>query len=153
MKKTIIALAALAFMAWGCSSSDDDGKASEKKSLLTQGTSERPTWVMPNFDDYEQTMFVRVQLQDTLQSYASDQDMLCATIDKDVCGVANAKLLEDQWVFDIHIGSNDTRKDITLLYYCDKIRRIFTIEWGKFDTATPPTGEGDFYQPTFIPND
>ena len=152
MKKTIIALAALVLMAWGCSSSDD-GDAPEKNSLLPQGTDKRPTWVMPNFDDYEQTMFVRLQLQDTLQSYASDQDLLCATIDKEVRGVASAKQLDGRWVFDLHIASNDMGKLITLLYYSDRLHRIFTIEWGKFDTTTPPTGEGDFYQPPFVPKE
>ena len=98
-------------------------------------------------------MFVRVQLQDTLQSYASDQDLLCATINNEVRGVAKAKQLNGEWVFDTHIGSNDMGKLINLLYYCDKLHRIYTIEWGKFDTTTPPTGEGNFYQPVFIPKE
>ncbi|MBR1666880.1 MAG: hypothetical protein IJ693_01230 [Bacteroidaceae bacterium] len=148
MKKVIFAIAALALVAWGCSSSDDD-TPSKPESLL-EGTDARPTWQVPNFDDYEQIMTVVVVLEDTLQSYASVADLLCATIEGEVRGVATPQQVGEQWRFVITVASNESGKDISLSYYCDKLHHIFTTYWGKFDANTKPTGEGTFYQPTFV---
>jgi len=147
MKKSILALAALALMAWGCSSSDDDPTQGEG---LLGGTEARPAWQVPNFDNYEQTMTVAVVLQDTLQGYASAADLLCATIDEEVRGVAVPRLVDNRWRFVLTIASNEAGKAITLLYYCDELHRIFSVDWGTFDANTPPTGEGGLYQPAFV---
>ena len=151
MKKSILAIAALAFMAWGCSGSDDDTPS--KPTSFSEGTDPRPTWQVPNFDNYEEIMTVEVVLQDTLQSYASSADLLCATIDNEVRGVATPLERNGQWRFIITVASNETGKDINLLYYCDKLHHIFTSYWGKFDTNTKPTGEGSFYSPKFVVNE
>ena len=68
----IFALAALALMAWGCSSDDDDDnkEPTTTTQLITAGTDERPSWVAVDFGQYEQNMYVEIQLQDTLKSYA-----------------------------------------------------------------------------------
>jgi len=149
MKKGIIALAALAFMAWGCSSSDDGPTAPPE---IQQGTDEIPaTWVAPNYDLYEQVMYVEVQLQDTLVKYASTADMLCATIGSEVRGLTNATQVGGQWLFPITIASNDANQSIDLNYYCHQLHRIFTLEqWTVFDTTTPPTGIGGIYKPVFV---
>ena len=155
MKKSILALAACAFMAWGCSS-DGDGTSTQPTpptptpTDISAGTDVRPTWQSPNYDLYEQTMVVEVQLQDTLAKYASAQDLLCATIGNEVRGMAEAQQIEDQWLFSLVVGSNDVGVNVGLSYYCDKLHRIFSIQWTRFDATVPPTGQGGIYQPDFV---
>ena len=93
MKKSILALAALAFMAWGCTSSQDDDDDQPNPPVvqpIAEGNDVRPDWLVqvPNYDLFEQTMTVDVVLQDTLQSYASAADLLCAKAGEEVRGVA-----------------------------------------------------------------
>ena len=148
MKKSILALAALAFMAWGCSS--DDEKDSSQPTEISVGTDVRPTWQAPNYDLYEQAMVVEVQLQDTLTKYVSSQDLLCATIGGEVRGVAAPLEVENKYVFPLTIASNDAGVAVGLSYYCDKLHRIFTIDWTTFDASVAPTGTGGIYQPKFV---
>lgn len=147
MKKSILALAALAFMAWGCSSDDEN---SSQPTEITAGTDVRPTWQAPNYDLYEQAMVVEVQLQDTLTKYVSSQDLLCATIGSEVRGVVAPLEVENKYVFPLTIASNDAGVAVGLSYYCDKLHRIFTIDWTTFDASVAPTGTGGIYQPKFI---
>ena len=148
MKKSILAIAALVIMAWGCSGSDDDMPSQPK--ILLEGKDARPTWQIPNFNEYEQYMTVEVSLQDTLQSYASPADLLCATINDEVRGVSSPQNSNGKWRFVITVASNESGKDVSLSYSCDKLHRIFTSYWGKFDENVKPTGEGNFYSPIFV---
>lgn len=157
MKKSILTLAALAFMAWGCSSGGDDTtdptpdpSNESKPTLIAAGTDTRPLWQMPNFDYYEQVMMVDVQLQDELVAYASTQDLLCALINDEVCGVATAEQNDSGWQFPLAIASNEANVPIVLSYYCDKLHRIFTINWTTFDATVAPTGTGGIYKPIFL---
>ena len=146
MKKLMILIAALAFVAGSCSKDDDD------KKLFTMGKDARPTeWRIPNYNDYEQLMSVEVQLQDELQQYASYGDLLCAIIHEEVRGVAEPEQNSDgQWYFSMTIGSNTANAPILLGYYCEKLRRIYYIDWTNFDMSLPPTGEGPIYKPQFV---
>ena len=146
MKKTILAIAALAFMAWGCSSDSDESRPIG----ILEGTDVRPAWTAPNYDLYEQTMSVDVLLQDTLVQYVSEQDLLCATINNEVCGVATAQQMDNQWLFPLTLGSNETGVMVGLSYYCDKLHRIFSINWTQFDASVAPTGTEGIYKPKFV---
>ena len=146
MKKSILAIAALALLVWGCSSDNDDTRPTG----IPEGNDARPTWTGPNYDLYEQTMIVDVLLQDTLVQYASEQDLLCATINDEVRGVATAQQEDGQWLFPLIVGSNETGAMVKLSYYCDKLHRIFTIEWTRFDASMAPSGQGSLYQPKFV---
>ena len=151
MKKSIIALAALAFMAWGCNSSDDDDQMPIPAESVTAASADnRPAWEAPNYDLYEQTMVVEVLLQEKLKTYASAQDMLCATINNEVRGVATPVQLDSTWMFPLTIASNNVAEDISLSYYCEKLHRIYTIEWTTFDATVAPTGEDGIYLPVFV---
>ena len=147
MKKTIFAIAALAFLAWGCSSDSDEDT---RPTGIPEGTETRPAWTAPNYDLYEQTMSVDILLQDELLQYASEQDLLCATINNEVRGVATALQVNDQWVFPLTVVSNEAGVTVGLSYYCDKLHRIFTINWTQFDASVAPTGTGDIYKPKFV---
>lgn len=157
MKKNLITLAALTLMAWGCSSSDNDTTAPTPPAttpttvVIEAGTDARPTtWQTPDFNLYEQTMNVEILLQEELQPYASDEDLLCATIGEDIRGLATPLQVDGKWVFPLTVGSNESDVAVNLSYYCERLHRIFTIAWATFDATTPPTGTGSIYQPTFF---
>lgn len=155
MKKSILAIAALAFMAWGCSSShddDDDMLNPPVAQTIAEGNDKRPDWQVqaPNYDLFEQTMTVDVVLQDTLQSYASVADLLCAKAGEEVRGVALPKAVDGQWTYTITVASNAPGEDISLYYYCDKLHRIFSTYWTRFDATLPPIGNDVIYQPVFV---
>ena len=141
-----VGLLFLAFLAWGCSSDNDE----ERPTGILEGNDARPTWTSPNYDLYEQTMSVDVLLQDTLKQYASEQDLLCATINNEVRGVATAQQMDDQWLFPLTLGSNETGVMVGLSYYCDKLHRIFSINWTQFDASVAPTGTEGIYKPKFV---
>lgn len=158
MKKLMIAIAALTLMVMGCSSGDDDSGVvtPEKKEpvdttqTIKPGTDVRPHWEGPNYNLFEQYMAIDVLLQDTLAPYASDQDLMAAFIDNEVRGVSGARQSGEQWIFPLVVASNESNVPLRLSYYCDKLHRIFTIDWINFDAALPPTGKGGTYQPAFV---
>ena len=155
MKKNILALAALALLAWGCSS--DDGESTTptptpptpEEIVIEPGTDARPDWVAPSANAFEQNMNVYLMLQDELQTYISQNDMLCATIDNEVRGVAVPRQDEGDWLISLIVFSNGAAP-IQLSYYCDQLHRIFTIDWTTFDASVPPTGTGGIYQLEFV---
>lgn len=146
MKKIILGVVGLALMMWGCSSPDDNMTLER----IANGTDSRPAWQAPDYNSYEQIMSVDVLLQDTLQSYASSADLMCAVIGNEVCGVASSSNVDGRWLFPLIVASNQPGADITLSYYCDRLHRIFTIAWTTFNTTTPPLGTGGIYQPAFV---
>lgn len=152
MKKKILALAALALLAWGCSS-DDDGTTTpptpEETTVIEPGTDTRPDWVAPNANSYEQNMNVFLTLQNELQPYISANDLLCAKIDGEVRGVAVPHQDAGDWLISMIVFSNGAAP-IQLSYYCDKLHRIFTTDWTTFDADVAPTGTGGIYQPEFV---
>ena len=154
MKKNILALAALALLAWGCSS--DDGESAtptpptpEETTVIEPGTDARPDWVAPNANSYEQNMNVFLTLQDELLPYISANDMICAKIDNEVRGLAFPRQDEGDWLISMIVFSNGAAP-IQLSYYCDKLHRIFTTGWTTFDADVAPTGTGGIYQPEFV---
>ena len=148
MKKSILALAALAFMAWGCSSGEDE--LQPQSGVISVGTDVRPDWQAPNYDLFEQVMNVQVQLQDTLTQYVSKNDLLCATIGGEVRAVSAPRKVEDGWVASLTVASNDAGVAVELSYYCEQLHRIFTTAWTTFDASVAPTGTGGIYQPEFV---
>ena len=64
--------------------------------------------------------------------------------------MAEAQQIEDQWLFFLVVGSNDVGVNVGLSYYCDKLHRIFSIQWTRFDATVSPTGQGGIYQPDFV---
>lgn len=154
MKKYILALAVLALLAWGCSSDDSESTmptppTPEETTVIETGSDTRPDWVAPNANAFEQTMNVYMMLQDKLQPYISENDMVCAKIDGEVRGVAVPRLDEGDWLISLIVFSNGAAP-IQLSYYCDRLHRIFSIEWTTFDADVAPTGTGGIYKPTFI---
>ena len=152
MKKSILALVALAFMATGCSSSDDQDNNPPKPQdtiIVEPGSDARPDWVAPSAEDYEQNMNVYLTLQDELQSYITENDLICAKIDGEVRGVTAPRQDEGDWLIPLIVFSNGAAP-IQLSYYCDRLHRIFTTDWTTFDATVAPTGSGGIYRPVFV---
>ena len=148
MKKSILALAALALLAWGCSS-DDGESTTPPTTVIESGSDTRPDWVAPSANAFEQNMNVYLTLQDELLPYISENDLVCAKIDDEVRGVAVPRQDESDWLISLIVFSNGAAP-IQLSYYCDQLHRIFTIDWTTFDADVTPTGTGGIYQPEFV---
>ena len=150
MKKynLFIMLSVLAF-AWGCG--DDDDSDNPVQPVLTQGTDQRPSWASPDYSQFENTMAMQFQLQEQLNNYVSEQDLLCATINGEVRAVSEPQDSEGQIYFPLVIAANSTDGMVSVSYYCDQLHRIFTItDWRQFDTSIPPTNDGEPYILEFI---
>ena len=101
----------------------------------------------PNFQISEKSAPI---FQTSEKSIPTAQDMLCATINNEVRGVATPVQLDSTWMFPLTIASNNVAEDISLSYYCEKLHRIYTIEWSTFDATVAPTGEDGIYLPVFV---
>ena len=144
-----------------CGSDDDDngttqpeqGEVEEPQTNdgLTPGNDARPTtWIAPDYSQYEHTMAVQVQLTGAIADYQSAADMMCATINDEVRAVTIYQETGGEPFFPLIIANNSTQETISLLYYCDKLHRIFTIKnWATFSQSVPPTGDSGIYRPQF----
>ena len=155
MNKIICIIAALALTVWGCSSSDDEAPRpaeeipADSTVTIQPGTDARPAWQTPDFSRFEQTMSLFLTLQPELVPYSSPQDLLCAMIGGEVRGVASLDTENNGFV--LTIAGNSSDENISLSYYCDSLRRIFTIpDWTTFDTDIRPMGQGSVFTPTFV---
>lgn len=153
-------LAALAFVAGACGSDDDpendngNGNGEPNRPVseyLTPGNDQRPNWTAPDYSLYGGiTMAVQVQLGDTLTFFQSGNDLMCAQIDNEVRAVTPPLVTNDVTYYPLSIAGDGTGQDVSLLYYCDRLHRIFTIKkWATFDVSTQPTGESSLYRPCF----
>jgi hypothetical protein len=155
MRKIICIIAALALTAWGCSSDDDEPTTPAKEApadsaiVIQPGTATPPTWQMPDFSRFEQTMSLFLTLQPELVPYSSRQDLLCAIIGGEIRGVAPFDVDNNGFVLTIAGSSSDD--NISLSYYCDSLHRIFTIpDWTTFDTDIRPMGKESVFTPIFV---
>lgn len=149
MKKVLLAIAALAFMAWGCGSDSSDEEITP--AYLQAGSDVRPTtWVAPDYSLYELTMSVQVQLGDSLAAYQSRADLMCATVNGDMRAVTQPMSNMGIVYYPLTIAGNGNEQMITLRYYCDRLHRIYTIEnWASFDASIAPIGNSGIYRPKF----
>ena len=156
MKKSFFyMLLAILPLAWGCGSDDDDPIEPQKPTdkQLTVGNDERPTsWEDSiNYNNFELTMAVQFRLQDVLNEYVSGQDLLCALIGDEVRAVTAPEISEGQIYFPLVIAATSNESMVSIAYYCDKLKRIFTIDnWHRFDTSLPPLDNGEPYLLEFI---
>ena len=152
MKKNLISIAlltALTFMVGSCS--DDDEPKPKVLDYLQVGTDSRPTnWTFSDNRDYESRMTVQVELGDTLAAYQSSMDLMCVTIDDEVCAVSGPRITGNIVYYPLIIFSNGENKMMSLHYYCDRLHRIYTINnWAVFNPPAAPTGSSGLYRPCF----
>lgn len=148
MKKTILFfLTVLAIGVTSCSGGSDD--EAQAPSPFDPGTEARPGWTARNLPDIEQNMTMYLRVQNELLPYVSVNDLVCAKIYGEVRGVGVPMLDNDEWLIPLVVFSDGTAP-IQLSYYCDKLHRIYTIDWIDFDASLPPVGNGDLYTPKFV---
>ena len=131
---------------------DDD---EEKNPLLNMGNQSRPTWTIReglyNEDDLDMTMSNQVTLQDELKAYASDDDLMCATIDGEIRALTSLQRTGGEIYFPLIIAGSSGSSKVTLNYYCSQLKRIYTIvDWMSFIPNIKPTNDGKPYVVEFI---
>ncbi len=147
----ILLLATLVGVGGGLTSCSDDDDSPATPSYLKKGKATVPeNWVAPDYSLYELTMSVQVQLGDTLKDFQSSGDMMCATINDEVRAVTKSMVNGTITYYPLSIAGNGGDMTVSLHYYCDRLRRIYTItNWTQFNAAAAPTGESGWYKPKF----
>ena len=152
---SIMLLTALTFMVGSCSDDDESTEPTEPivetPAYLKPGTDVRPTnWIAPDASLFELRMTVQVELGDTLAAYQGEQDLMCATIDGEIRAVTPPCNTGGIIYYPLIIFSNGTSSTVSLRYYCDRLRRIYTItNWSNFTPSAAPTGKSGIYRPCF----
>lgn len=175
MKKLLIFFAALALLAGSCSKEEGDadiagnnqsgnvnGSGNENQfdgktdsienavdSSMLAGNDVRPNWEAPNYDNWEQTMSVRILPQQKLESFVTKNDLLCAMMNNEVRGLTEPVFEPDMTFFPLTVGADGAEAKIYLYYYCDSLHRIYSTEWTDFNSSLPPMGEDGIYRPEF----
>ena len=129
---------------------DNDGW----KQYLTKGNEARPAWSTPSdiYQTFEFTMAVQVTLQDELLPYASDDDLMCATIGDEVRAVTTLQRTGGEVYFPLVIAGSSGSGKVSLRYYCAQLRRTYTLDgWMPFTPGISPTQDGLPYVVEFIP--
>ncbi len=159
-----VAFTATLLFTSSCSKSDDDRTTPKKEEPsspvdpsnpnLQPGSDARPTWQTRSglYTDNEQTMSVVIKLQDELSSFASADDLMCAVINGEIRAVTAPRQLENgTFYFPLIIAGNTGGEQISLSYYCSKLKRIYTnASWGNFSSTLSPTNEGNYYTVKFF---
>ena len=141
----------LTFMVESCGNEVEE-PASIVPEYLKEGTATRPTtWMRPDYSLFELTMSVQVQLGDTLASFQSSADLMCATINDEVRAVTKPMVNGSITYYPLTVAGNGGDQTVSLHYYCDRLHRIYTItNWASFNTAATPTGDSGIYRPRFV---
>lgn len=149
--KTIMMMAVLIGL-WGCSSDSDD-KDMLKNSMFVQAAAPptwsvdltsndaAPSWIEPEQQRFESSMFLVVKLQPVLADASSDNDLMAVFIGDDCRGLSTFRNVDDMGVyFTMMVRGNATDRDVifSLKYYSAKLHQIFTLS-GKEGFATERT--------------
>ncbi|MBP1530700.1 MAG: hypothetical protein ILA39_01050 [Bacteroidaceae bacterium] len=151
ISNTIAGVAIMATLLLAASCSDDDN---EYKQYLTKGNTPMPEWQSqePDYGLFEQTMAVQVGLQTMLLPYASEADLMCATIGGEVRAVTALGRTGGQIYFPLVIAGHSSDAMVSIHYYCAQLQRIYSVnDWQPFKPGFPPTNGGALYIPPFIP--
>ena len=137
-----------------CSGSDSDSEVVDPVAPAQQeiapGNDARPAWQAPTYTAFEQTMSVSLLMQRELETYVTQQDLLCATVGDEVRGLTAPTIEEGLVFFPLTVAGRGKGESITLSYYCDRLHRIFSIPWTTFDASMAPMGEDGIYRPKFV---
>ena len=151
----VVLSATLLFTA--CSTSDDIDSGTQPvdpaaKKTPQPGTDERPTWTAPDISLFSgDPMTVQIALQEELEPYVGEGDLMCAKLNGEVRAVSDLYESYGQKHFRLSIYGSGNESAVTLCYYCKQLSRIFTVEnWKTFDASTAPTDGGTPYVPTFF---
>lgn len=146
MKKSILSISILlAGLFLGACSSDDEkentsftveeSEAVPSWQMDWSYNQERPDWQAPQASDYENWAVLLVKMEDALQPYISDDDMMAVFVEGELRSLASPALNlgseEPSYssYFLLKVYGNETQEkllDIKLCYYNSRLRHIFT---------------------------
>lgn len=143
--KAMILTAALATLAWGCSTSNEgeDNQAPAPASVFASapkpewgvdlsGSDARPEWKAVEIGRFENSMFLAVRLQDELAAHSNADDRMVVFINGE-CRTLLAEPNTDKEgniYFVMRIWGNSAERGVkfALNYYSGGLHRLFTLE-------------------------
>ncbi|MBQ6965154.1 MAG: hypothetical protein IJP82_05625 [Bacteroidaceae bacterium] len=167
MKKMYLAIVLLTSLVLGACSSDDDNdskNAGYTETSLSEApvwqidwnnNQERPDWSEPDGSIYENWTILKVQIEEELQPFVSEKDMMALFINDELRGLATPAVIvgSDQssnTTFLIKAYGNETeteRVNISLTYYNETLKHIFTLS----DSITLDSDESIGIDEDYIP--
>ena len=166
MKKMYFAVVLLASLLAGACSSDSSSKTTYTETAQSEAPKwqmdwtydqERPTWDEPAM--YGSFTLLNVRIEDQLQPYVGENDLMGVFVNDELCGLAGPNLdletgeLAGDGKFQIKVWGDDpgtATVRISLRYYCEKLKHLFTLsEDIKLDPDTEIGYNGTPYVPPF----
>lgn len=163
MNKTKLMTVLLAGLLFGACSSDDDTNAaytetaqSEAPAWQTDWTSnqERPNWTEPDASLYENWTILKVQLEPTLQAYASGGDLMALFVNGEIRALAKPAVSvgggTTTGTFLMKAYGNESGSEtvsMSLQYYSSALKHLFTLT----DNITLDSDETTGIDEDFIP--
>lgn len=173
MKKTKLMFVLLTSLVLGACSSDDDnnggGGGNEPAYTETEvseapvwqidwsNNQERPNWTEPDVSLYENWTTLMVQIEETLQPFASKDDLLALFINNELRGLASPAVVVDSEqsgniMFLMKVWGNEAGKEtvnMSLKYYSQKLKHIFTLSDNIVLNSDETTGIDEDFIPEF----
>ena len=162
MKARYLVFGLFALLVLGCSNDDDSSAGSTKLATVSApawsvdltGNEVAPTWESPTPSKFESSMFLMVKLQEELEPYSTDHDLMAIFIGDECRTQPAVPQREDDgdvyFVLKVRGNSVDRDVNITLSYYCDSLHQIFNLT-GKESFATERTyGVDNDFEPRLL---
>lgn len=165
MKTKYLLFGLLAALVCACNDSNDSNSASYTETKLSEvpewqidwtNNQERPNWTEPDFSSiYENWTILKVQIEDELQPYVSDGDMMALFINGELRGLAEPAVnigtgQTENGKFVLKAWGNETGSEtvnMSLQYYSQTLKHIFTLS----DNITLDPDETTGIDEDFIP--
>ena len=141
----LLLLASLILGSCGDDDIDDNTQAKYTETVISQApvwqvdwsnNQERPNWAAPNSRDYAYETNMKLKLEDALQPYASEGDMLAVFVNNELRGLANGPVTivktgqKENGKFMFKVFGNETGTEtvnISLQYYSQTLKHLFTL--------------------------
>lgn len=172
MNKTKLMFVLLTSLFLGACSSDDDnnggngGGATYTETEVSEApvwqmdwsnNQERPNWTEPDASLYENWTTLMVQIEETLQPYVSQDDLMALFVNDELRGLAspavsvNGEQLGDtKFLMKAYGNESGTEKvKVSLRYYSQKLKHIFTLSDNIVLNSDETTGIEEDFIPEF----
>lgn len=167
MKKTYLTVVLLAsLLAGACSCSTSDDEESMRVTDVMEApvwevdwtnNQERPNWTQPDASAYENWTVIMVQIEDALQPYVSEDDLMGLFVNDELRGLASPAIAKGdnqtgaaRFVMKAYGNESGTETvNMSLRYYCQKLRHMFTLSDDISLNSDETTGTDEDYIPPF----
>jgi hypothetical protein len=168
MKKMYLKVVLLASLVAGACSCDSD--ATEKGGFSVTRVSEapvwevdwtsdqqRPDWTQPDASAYENWTIVMVQIEEALQPYVTDDDLMALFVNGELRGMASpavakgdSKAGSTKFVMKVYGNeSGNETVNMSLKYYNSRLKHMFTLSDDITLSSDVTTGTDEDYIPPF----